>query len=216
MTESGQLNVISIAESPIPAAGTREERRAQRSDEILSASIQLFAEGGYSGFSMRKVAATAGVRLNTVQHYFKDLNTLLFATIAAIMDGYVQRYRSLAEDTELPARTRLEAMLEDSLSETRRPEVCRAFMEVWTLANHDAAVADLVRQTYRDYCGTLSDLVKGVEPKLSDSEAKIIGTMLAAWTEGMTVLSQFGGANMPALSAVIVTMKTSAFSLLKR
>jgi AcrR family transcriptional regulator len=193
--------------------GKRQVQRERRYEEIVNASLQVFAREGYSGFSLRKVAAEAGVRLNTVQHYFGDLNALLFVTIKTRMQSYVTQYQLLALDEQLPARDRLEAVLDDAIAEVRKPEICTFFLEIWTLANHDEAICGMLKDVYGDYKLTLGELARQIEPSLSDSEAAVVGTMIAAWLEGLVVMARFEKPGMPPLHAVAVRIKSCILSV---
>lgn len=195
------------------APGARQLQSEKRVADILAASLKVFAEGGYAGFSMRKVAAVAGVRLNTVQHHFGDLKTLLLATIRVKLGEYVVRYRALALSDQLPARHRLEAALDDAFAAIRDPEVTAFFFETWALAQHDQAVKELVTKIYTDYCDAYALLAREIKPSLSLAEAAVIGAMIASLTDGFLVISQYGMAESNPFSAVSVRMKAVCVAL---
>ena len=201
------------AESATRPSGQRQIQNEKRVAEIIAASLHVFAEGGRAGFSMRKVAAVAGVRLNTVQHHFGDLRALLLAMIRAELGKYVVRYQAVAHDEQLPARDRLEAVLDDAFAAIREPEVCAFFFETWALAQDDSAVGELVTKIYTDYCDTYALLARGIEPSLSGSEAAVIGRMIGSMADGFLVVSRFGMPESPPFSAVAVRVKAACLSL---
>lgn len=60
-------------------------RRAGKSrtrDDILDAALELFAEHGYDGTSLRAVAASAGVDHGLIRHFYGDKAQLFASTIA--------------------------------------------------------------------------------------------------------------------------------------
>lgn len=57
---------------------------------ILKAARDILVAEGSGAFSMRKVAATAGLSLSNVQYYFKDRAELL----GGILEGFVEGYRA--------------------------------------------------------------------------------------------------------------------------
>ncbi|HVF53405.1 MAG TPA: TetR/AcrR family transcriptional regulator [Actinomycetota bacterium] len=60
-----------------PAAGTRRDRR----EEILAASLHLFAEKGFHGTSMRDIAREADITEGLIYHYFASKRDLFRAII---------------------------------------------------------------------------------------------------------------------------------------
>ncbi len=195
--------------------GQRQVNREKRLTEIIEASLQVFADEGYAGYSLRKVAAVADIRLSTIQHHFGDLNSLLLATIRVMMDGYVEQYSRLAAADSLSPRERLLNMLDDIFGESRKPEVRKFFFEMWTFANHDPAAALLVEKAYSGYVGAIAHLVRGMEPELAAFEARVIASMIAAWTEGLVVLAQYGRADDELLAEVVALMKAQCISLFR-
>ena len=208
-----QTNDIAIENDEAQPLGQRQIQREKRTAEIIEASLRVFAEEGHAGYSLRKVAAAAGVRLNTVQHHFGDLNSLLVATVRAKMGDYVARYREMALVDQIPPRDRFEAALDDIFMEIRKPEVRKFFFELWTLARHDKAIGELVNDAYTGYVESLAGLAIGIQPDLSPVEAKVLGTMIAAWTEGLVVIADYGDPGKRSFGAVVVRMKAACLSL---
>ena len=58
---------------------------------ILDAALDLFAEKGYFGTSLREVAATVGVRESALYHYFPGKESLFEALIAADQHTKIER-----------------------------------------------------------------------------------------------------------------------------
>lgn len=56
----------------------KEKQKAELKHLILEASVKLFSEQGYEGFSMRKIAGMIEYSPTTVYLYFKDKNEILF------------------------------------------------------------------------------------------------------------------------------------------
>src|SRR6516165_2246661 len=76
------------------SSGIRAVQSERRRADILKASAEVLTQG-YADFSLRKVAAAAGVRLNTVQHHFGDLESLVLATIESMLGEFLVRIRLL-------------------------------------------------------------------------------------------------------------------------
>ena len=75
MTKHQSENTSSAA-ARTSAQSVRAEQSERKRAAILKASKEVLAQG-YAEFSLRKVAAAAGVRLSTVQHHFGDLESLI-------------------------------------------------------------------------------------------------------------------------------------------
>lgn len=193
--------------------GLRELQTKRRKEQIISASITVLAAGGYSEYSMRRVAGEAGLRLNTVQHHFGDLKALLLATVRARIGEFAQRYRNLALNEDLPALERLEALMDDTFAEMRNEALGAFMMEVWTLAGHDEDVAAMLRDLYTNYRASIAQMVQQAAPTLSATEVNIYATMIGGWLEGMVPFDRYGGENKPTLSAVAIRIKTTVLSL---
>lgn len=71
-----------VTESDPAREALTEARRAQ----ILEAAIQVFAEKGFHGATVRDVARTAGVADGTIYNYFKNKSDLLVAMVAQMAE----------------------------------------------------------------------------------------------------------------------------------
>jgi AcrR family transcriptional regulator len=78
---------------------------------ILDAALELFADKGYFGTSLRDVAAAVGVRESALYNYFKSKEALFDALILAHEHTKTQRMASMAGDGPIAdARELLERM----------------------------------------------------------------------------------------------------------
>ena len=75
--------VKTTSTSKVPAA--TQARGQARREQILSAATDLLLEEGHAGFSVRGVAARAGVALSHVQYYFPETAQI----VAALLDRFI-------------------------------------------------------------------------------------------------------------------------------
>jgi len=98
---------------------------------ILDAALDLFAEKGYSGTSLRDVAATVGVRESALYNYFAGKEALFDALLVAHQDSKAERLTPLAEAPIVDGRTTLlqfaYATL-DSFTQPREQKLFRILM----------------------------------------------------------------------------------------
>lgn len=196
------------------SAGRREAQRRQRVDEILHASWTVFSAEGHAGFSMRKVAQALGVRLNTVQHYFGDLNSLLLETVRNGLSKYSVGYRNIAVDRRMTAQQRLDTILEDMLLDASEPTIGSISIEIWALARRDAAVDQLVKQMYLDVVDSLALVASEVDPKMSSDDARAIAMVLAAIADGAAVLASSGALPPEVIKRFIAAAKVTCKSMI--
>ena len=112
-----------------------------RRRQILSDSLGLFSDQGYSGLSMRHLATSLGVTTGMLYHYFPNKPALFEAML-----------RHLAEDSVVRAI----GQLEESMSLERRLSVAQAFIE--NQADHIRQVV-WVAIDYRRTAGEEADLL---------------------------------------------------------
>lgn len=97
-------------------------------DAILDAALQLFAEHGFEGASLRAIATAAGVDAALIRHFFGDKETL-FATV-------------VADRTTIPAR--MAAAVGDS-SATAGRALTDTYLRLWEDPETGPVLMALVR-----------------------------------------------------------------------
>jgi AcrR family transcriptional regulator len=200
--------------SAAASGGVRAAQSERRRSDILKASRDVLAQG-YADFSLRKVAAAAGVRLNTVQHHFGDLESLILATVESMVGDLLSRFRRLGEGQHASPADDLLVLLDEAWMAIRDIHVRTFYFEVWAMARHRPAIAELVQQRYADYRGFVAAIARRLNPGLTDTEASTLATLISSWTEGAMVMAHWGGPGMPSLSLVGLRMKAACLALLR-
>ena len=98
---------------------------------ILDAALDLFAQKGFFGISLRDVATAVGVRESALYNYFPSKDALFEALILADQHSKVERLTSLAEERITDVRVFLEQLaLEalESFAEPRQQQLFRILM----------------------------------------------------------------------------------------
>lgn len=75
-------------------------------DDILTATLDAIAEGGYGGMSVRGIARSLGVSLATVQHHFGTKAELWRAAVDHYF-GAIEEHRSALPEADLVDRIRM-------------------------------------------------------------------------------------------------------------
>jgi AcrR family transcriptional regulator len=187
-----------------PQSSARQRgNRSTRVPEILEAAIRVFASEGNVGFTQRRVAAEAQIRLGTLQHYFGSRDALLIATIEEVARRYLEQYRSLSTDPALSPGARLEAVLDDVFDAlTKADNVVSPFaFECWCLAEHQSSVSDLMVKVSREFQTLFSGLVAQINQSLSADECRLRGALLYSHWQGLIVFLRRSGGIGPDVAA---------------
>ena len=78
----------------------RKKTVGQRRQDILEASLKIFAEKGYNGSTTAEIARSAGVAEGTIFRHFTTKKELLIAVLEPkVLDGLIQLDKEHREDT---------------------------------------------------------------------------------------------------------------------
>jgi len=88
---------------------------------ILDAALDLFAQKGYFGTSLRDVASSVGVRESALYNYFESKDALFDALILADQHTKIERLASIAEGPIPDGRAVLEQIAVDALESYLAP-----------------------------------------------------------------------------------------------
>jgi AcrR family transcriptional regulator len=156
---------------------------------IVLAARELLMTEGYAQFSMRNVAARAGLHLANVQYYYKTREAL----VKALLDDTGERYRSSYEALRARGPTdrqaRFRAVVEFNLEDIATSETRRYFIQLWALLTEiDGRAGRLMNDLYAIDIQQLSDCIADLVPDTDAAEVRRRASILAAMIEGMVVV----------------------------
>ena len=64
----------------------RRESQESRREALITAALELMAEGGAQAATVRAIAERAGITAGLIRHYFQSKDDLTRAAYAALMD----------------------------------------------------------------------------------------------------------------------------------
>ena len=202
----------------MPDDGPPSERAMQqqrRRQELLAASKKVLSQG-HAEFSMRKVAALAGVNLNTVQYHFGDAQGLIESTVRSTIYEYIDAFRNFAKvDYESPTEN-LIALLDLGFIGLRNPTLRKFFVESWTLGLHNPIIGNLLRSCYADYQKTVLEIIKKINPNLTDSDLNTLSCLIVAWGEGILVMAEWSDINSPSISMLGEQVKKTCIDMITK
>ena len=159
-------------------------RSRQRRDELLAATIELFAEGGSRMVTHRAVAKRAGLPPATTTYYFASIEELLREALAAHIEQWTADLAALT-DLDLGAKIGLDDAtgLVSHVFSQRGPEVAALELSIFLAATRDPALRDSATEALRQFeqlaVRVLSRLgVEGAEPLAASIIAIVAGTAL--------------------------------------
>jgi AcrR family transcriptional regulator len=211
MTKPQNENTPSAA-SETSAQGVRAMQSERRRADILKASKEVLAQG-YADFSLRKVASAAGVRLATVQHHFGDLESLILAMITSSTEEFMRYSRQLAEGQYESPEDDLKVFLDDAWTFVRDVNVRNLYFEVWAMGRHRPVVADWLKQIYEEYIQALAPILRRINPKLTEAEARTTATLISCLTEGAIVMAHWSNQDAASLGLLGVRLKAACLAL---
>lgn len=126
---------------------TQQERREQTIARLLDATIECLVHDGYSGTTVKAVAARAGLSQGAIFRHFPTRLELLMATMNAVADrfisGYEARVDQLRRDDDDDVRVALKAL--QSITTTDEQT---AWFEIQLAARTDDQLRDAFRPIF--------------------------------------------------------------------
>src|SRR3569833_2989455 len=170
-------------------AGTGRRAGNDTAARIVLAARELLMTEGYAQFSMRNVAARAGLHLANVQYYYKTREDL----VKALLEDTGERYRSSYEELRARApadrQARFKAIVEFNLKDIATAETRRYFIQLWAvLTEIDGHAGHLMHDLYAIDIQQLSDCIADQAPDTDATEVRRRASVLAAMIEGMVVV----------------------------
>ncbi len=173
----------------------RRESEERRREDLISAALELLAEGGPQAATVRAIGERAGVTAGLIRHYFDSKEDLTRAAYGRLMDG-MTAYSAQA----------LDAMPHDPLSRVAHfiaaavspPVVDPVRVGLWAGFVHELRRDDLLRaehQTgYLRFRDRLQDLIEHLDPPPANPRAAAIacnGLVDGLWMEASLLPEAF-------------------------
>lgn len=164
------------------------EKKEERLNQILLATITILSNEGAEKLSMRKVAKMANLSLSNLQYYYRDKDLLLIATVKFYFESckeeVTQAINLLTADSTPSKEVFLVKMLNMLLIEGKSSDKVLMFQEIWTLSARNEELAKAVETYYKTYCLWLIDLISRFS-----KEPEAIVSLLVPFVEGYTIVN---------------------------
>jgi len=180
--------------SPRPASEPRAVGGASRPGRetarlIVNAARAVLMNEGYAQFSMRNVAAQAGIHLSNVQYYFRTRDDLVRALMEDTNERYLTAYTQCLAKAPPDRMKRFEAVLDFILQDIADSATRRYFTQMWALLDSlDAGSGQLLDEFYAMDIAALSERVAEVNPNCPAADVRRRASLLAALIEGLLIV----------------------------
>jgi AcrR family transcriptional regulator len=161
--------------------------------EILKAATNELIEKGYAQFSLRGVAAAAGMRLSSLQYHFKSFDELLAATLKCLFDSYLEGAEAIVRQPSPRSKEPLTNLIRYSLQQVKSPRMILATTESWALAHRNAMAREVMQAGYEGYLSVFMAAITPLNPRLSEAQLRLRAALIGAQIDGL-LLYTFEGA----------------------
>ncbi len=165
------------------------DREAKRS-ELLAAAIEVIAQEGYAGATMRKVAQYAGCTTGAVTYYFANKEEM----VSAVAQNLFDKVDALL-DINLD-QVDIKSLIEQwhqwiSLDE---PGNWLAWLQLLTHARHQPVFANVIKQRYTHFRQVATSLLEAGQRQgkiREDVPADVLADHIAAFSDGWLMMLPF-------------------------
>jgi AcrR family transcriptional regulator len=204
-----------ILESALKSkASSTTEKGLGRAYEILQAARTLLAAEGYAGLSMRRVALAAGMSLSNVQHYYPSRELLLEALLLYTLDVFQSKMDGISQAmTQRSREDRFLSTVDMFMEEITDPVTHAIFFEIWALASRNAFASSLMDKMLGRERKTVYNLIRGLNPAISDDEYMQRAILMVAQVEGLMLFRLDRRARPEQFEAVRATVRKALLAL---
>lgn len=182
---------------------------------ILLAAENLLIDEGYHNFSLRKVAAAAGLTLGNLQYYFPSKDSLLKAMLDNCIQRYLERFEVIRAEAGQDPEAQFIALITEILRDLNSRSTTVFFPEVWSLANHDDHATEFMDAMYDRYRLVLIEVIAQLNPTLSPDQRRRLALFISSSIEGHTMFIGHGKA-WTGETENVIAMATQSFLWLIR
>jgi AcrR family transcriptional regulator len=165
----------------------RYPKGKERVEMILTAAKNVLVKEGYSGLTMRNVAAGAGTTVGNLQYYYADKDSLLRDLLQYMVQGFFEDFNSILQDPRRTAEQKLIAYIDCIFAAFSIEDKGKFYPEFWAWSNHDATAAKLLEEMYETGFVSLHGIIREMNSKLTTREVKDLAITIVGSIEGLVV-----------------------------
>jgi TetR/AcrR family transcriptional regulator, transcriptional repressor of bet genes len=173
----------------------RRETEERRRDDLISAALELVAEGGPKAATVRAISDKAGVTAGLIRHYFDSKEVLTRAAYTRLMSRMTEQSAAVLETAPQDAVTRLSLFIAAAVTP---PVLDAEAVALWAAFVHelrrDAAMREVHSTTYLAFRNLLQSLIAALPDPPADPRRAAIainGLIDGLWMEGSLLPEAF-------------------------
>lgn len=166
------------------ATGGLRAQGMRTRNAVVEVAKTVLLEGGGLEFSLREVAARAGITISNLQYYFPTRLSLLRAVVEPVIETYRAQMRS-AVNSSLPPLERIAVLAAQSLREIKNPESSALWWHFVSFAVIDQECSQLLDDWYETLTREVAQLIRAAYPDYSAADCLHRATILIAITDGL-------------------------------
>jgi AcrR family transcriptional regulator len=174
----------------VRAPTTVSAKGRARAEQILAAAQAVLIEKDYTQFSLRNIAAHAGIHLANLQYYFPTKDAIIHAFVDYIVEQYAAKYEQRFQSLPKLPYPRFVAMLDFLIEDIYNPQTRRFFVQVWALFDtaDESGRGLLLNELYAHYIARIAGYVSELNPALTPGVCQQRAAMIAAMIDGMMLM----------------------------
>ena len=161
---------ITIADLAFPPREGGYAKGRETRELILHAALSLLVEEGYQAMSMRRVAASCGMKLGNLTYHFASREDLVRDLLDAVIRAYEIEFEAIVHAPGTPPEERLADICGMLLEDIRSKKTTHVFPELWALSNHDLFILERVQEAYARARKPLVEIVGEMRPDLPEQQ----------------------------------------------
>lgn len=194
-------------------------RQSNRMPEIVAAARHIIATEGPASFSLRRVANCVDIKLASLQYHVPTKADLL----RAVVDDNLERYKAqllrlkYEVEGEDPVKY-FERAIKWFLDKQRKgwEEIQIFEVQFWAMAFIDEDAGGALEEYLLLYRKFFADLLKNINPALTDREALRRGAILSVMIDGQILLAGLGRTIYPEFKGLIKETTDIALAIAKK
>jgi AcrR family transcriptional regulator len=153
-----------------------------RRNQMLKIAIEMIADEGYAGLSMRALARAADMKLGALQYHFRTTDDMLRAVVGYIANAYDSSFSALRQkDNPSNVLQIVNFVLDDQAGNELLGD--RLWPQLWAMQQVEPLVSDLVEDIYTQYLQVFEDALR----ISGSSEPRADALFLMSMLEGSTI-----------------------------
>jgi AcrR family transcriptional regulator len=162
-----------------------------RRDEILKAAQQIFADVGYEGATVRRIAEQVGVSSTAIYLHFPDKQAMLLEIAFDALQPVLAEAKAMAADTSIDPRERVRRMMIAYMKTGHDHPRSYAMMisdATREMANAEGPAHEIMAEYHRNFRGLINE--RQAQNRLKGKSAKVVSQLMWAGCHGVLALMQ--------------------------